>query len=79
VEAVAWSLFGLFGVGLGILVTAYWRLAGRIEEVRRELGDRIDGVHNSLGNRIDGVQNSLGSRIDALNARMDTHMGRHLG
>jgi hypothetical protein len=42
VEAVAWSLFGLLAATLGVLVTAYWRLAARIDELRRDLGARID-------------------------------------
>ena len=67
-EAVAWSLFGLMAAGLGIVVTALWRLSARIDEVRRDLGSRIDGVHADLGRRID----ILGGRIDA-------HLDRHAG
>jgi hypothetical protein len=52
-EAVAWSLFGLMAAALATLVTAYWRLADRIEDVRRDLGARIDAVNGRLDLHLD--------------------------
>ena len=74
-EAVAWSLFGLVGAALGVLVTAYWRLSARMEEVRRDLTGEIHAVRTDLGGRIDAQT----FRIDALNSRMDTHVHPHAG
>ncbi len=74
-EAIAWSLFALFAAGLGILVTAYWRLASRMEEIRRELTGEIQAVRVDLGGRID----ALTARVDALNARLDAHVHPHAG
>lgn len=74
-EAVAWSLFGLFGAALGVLVTAYWRLSARMEEVRRDLTGEIHAVRADLGGRIDAQT----FRIDALNSRMDSHLHPHAG
>ncbi len=74
-DAVAWSLFGLFGAALGVVVTAYWRLAARMEEVRRDLTGEIQAARADLGGRID----SQTFRIDALNARMDSHIHTHAG
>ncbi len=68
VEAVAWSLFGLMAAALATLVTAYWRLSARMEEIRTELAGRIDAVRTELGSRIDGV-----------NTRLDAHIGAHAG
>jgi hypothetical protein len=74
-EAVAWSLFGLFGAALGILVTAYWRLAARMDELRRDLTGEVHAVRADLGGRIDAQT----FRIDALNSRMDSHIHPHAG
>jgi hypothetical protein len=70
-EAVAWSLFGLMGASMGVMLTAYLRLAARIEEVRR----KVNEVRTDLGGRIDAQT----SRIDALNSRMDAHVHPHAG
>jgi hypothetical protein len=77
-EAVAWSLFGLMGASMGVMLIAYLRLPARIEEVRREVHE----VRTDLGGRIDAQTSRIDaqtSRIDALNSRMDAHVHPHAG
>ena len=81
-EAIAWSLFGLLGAALGVLVTAYWRLAARMEELRQDLTGDIHAVRADLGGRIDAQTSRIDAqtaRIDSLNVRMDAHVHPHAG
>ena len=54
----------------------FYRLDGKIEDVRRDLGGRIDAQGRDLGGRIDARGRDLGARIDAqrrhLSGRIDS-------
>ncbi|MGH2691742.1 MAG: hypothetical protein ACRDHM_04495 [Actinomycetota bacterium] len=92
-QAVAWSLVGLMATALAVMVTAYFRLATRAEEARREFFGEMRGLRTELVGELREVRSDIGGRvdtltaridaqtgrIDALGARMDDHVGRHAG
>ena len=53
----------------------FYRLDGKIEDVRRDLGGRIDARGRDLGARIDAQRRHLGGRIDSLTTAVWTLLG----
>jgi len=77
--AVVWTAIGLLATTLAVLAAAVLQLGARIDATNRDLGARIEQMGRDLVARMDAMNRDLGSRIDAQTARMDEHLGRHIG
>ncbi|MGH2724574.1 MAG: hypothetical protein ACRDI0_10005 [Actinomycetota bacterium] len=84
--AATWTVIGLLGVALGVMVTVYFRLGSRIDAQGRDLRAAIDALGRDLRAAIEAQGRDLRAaidaqtaRIDAMSARIDTHLDRHAG
>jgi hypothetical protein len=71
VEAATWTVIGMLGATLAVVLGLLFQLGGRIDT----LGARIDARLDAIEGRID----ALSARIDGLSTRLDAHLDWHAG